>query len=476
MGRSIRRFSRIMAALATATAPSAKVHTHWGCFGYCNGPINPRPYWGCFGYCPGPLNPHPYHPYWGCFGYCNGPLNPRPYWGCYGYCSGPINSYPVAVPVPYPVYGSNPYSVASTDYAQAPSTTVTLPAPEEVKTTPKAQKEEKPKTMEDFIQDLGSKKARVRGAAAAALAKFGDKAKAAIPALIKLLQDNDPNIRLEATITLAKIGPDSLLALEKALDSTSKLTRMGAALTLGHLGSAAKPAEPALKKLLKDSEEDVRCHAAQALFRIDPETAKSVVPVLTAALDSLNPYIRLCAIGTLSRIGPAAKDAVAKLKNCLKDEDYHLRMSAAIAIGQVDPSQDATAIDTLRIALQEPSPAVRMEAAQILGELGAKSKPVIQSIGKLLSDPNAGVSRAAAIALSRIGPDAIPELEKALKSESVDVRRNAVVALINLGETSKEAAPALRIAAKDGDETVRLLAVNGLKNMEEEAKEKSAPK
>src|SRR5262245_18778380 len=65
--------------------PIGQVHTHWGCFGYCNGPINPRPYWGCFGYCPGPLNPHPYHPYWGCFGHCTGPLNPRPYWGCFGY-------------------------------------------------------------------------------------------------------------------------------------------------------------------------------------------------------------------------------------------------------------------------------------------------------------------------------------------------------------------------------------------------------
>ncbi|MBI3409221.1 MAG: HEAT repeat domain-containing protein [Planctomycetes bacterium] len=377
--------------------------------------------------------------------------------------------------MPYPVYDSTP-TQSYTSFAQAPSTTVTHPAPEEVKTVAAAQEEKKPKTMEDFIHELSSKKARVRGEAAAALGKFGDKAKEAIPALIKLLKDNDPNVRLEATITLAKIGPDSVPALTRALESQNKLTRMGAALSLGHLGSAAKRAEPELKKLLKDTEEDVRCHAAQALFRIDPQTAETVVPVLSSALDSLDPYIRLCAMGTLSRIGPAAKDAVAKLKNCLKDEDYHLRMSAAIALGHIDPSQDAGAIDTLRIALQEPSPAVRMEAAQILGELGAKAKPVIQSIGKLLSDSNAGVSRAAAIALSRIGPDAIPELEKALKSESVDVRRNAVVALINLGETAKEAAPALRIAAKDGDETVRLLAMNGLKNMEEEEKEKSAPK
>src|ERR1700757_3022088 len=50
---------------------------HWGCFGYCNGPLRPapQPHWGCFGYCPGPL-PHHRQQYWGCLGYCNGPITP----------------------------------------------------------------------------------------------------------------------------------------------------------------------------------------------------------------------------------------------------------------------------------------------------------------------------------------------------------------------------------------------------------------
>src|SRR5262249_31045089 len=41
---------------------------HWGCYGYCDGPLRPhQPHWGCFGYCPGPL-PYPHH--YTCFGYC----------------------------------------------------------------------------------------------------------------------------------------------------------------------------------------------------------------------------------------------------------------------------------------------------------------------------------------------------------------------------------------------------------------------
>src|SRR5262249_30260147 len=69
---------------------------HWGCFGYCNGPLRPHPqYWGCFGYCNGPLNP--VHHYWTCYGYCPGPL-PSPYATCFGYCPQPV---PVPVPTPY---------------------------------------------------------------------------------------------------------------------------------------------------------------------------------------------------------------------------------------------------------------------------------------------------------------------------------------------------------------------------------------
>jgi hypothetical protein len=60
---------------------------HWGCFGYCDGPLpyNHGPYYTCYGYCP-PYRP--YHPHYTCYGYCPKP-NP-PYWGCYGYCPGPI--------------------------------------------------------------------------------------------------------------------------------------------------------------------------------------------------------------------------------------------------------------------------------------------------------------------------------------------------------------------------------------------------
>src|SRR6516164_5083986 len=76
------------------TTPTAQAQTlrpggqpHWGCFGYCPGPLpHPTPhYWTCYGYCPGPL-PTPPYSFSGCYGYCPQP----PHWGCFGYCPGPL--------------------------------------------------------------------------------------------------------------------------------------------------------------------------------------------------------------------------------------------------------------------------------------------------------------------------------------------------------------------------------------------------
>src|SRR5262245_28744229 len=84
---AVMNLPRLGLAAPAAHAQRANFHPsytpHYGCFGYCPGPLTPRPeYWGCFGYCNGPLHPRP-EPHWGCFGYCPEPLNPYPTWVVY---------------------------------------------------------------------------------------------------------------------------------------------------------------------------------------------------------------------------------------------------------------------------------------------------------------------------------------------------------------------------------------------------------
>jgi hypothetical protein len=202
--------------------------------------VSQHPHYGCLGYCPGPLNPH--QNYYGCLGYCPGPLFPqRPdYYGCLGYCPGPL----IPSRYPYPTWGLYPLIGPN------------APAPE---AQPKPTKK-----VGDWVVDLHSTNARTRGQAAAALGRYGPAAKEAVPALIGVLKDKDPFVRVQATDTLAKIGPDALPALQAALSDSDPLTGMGAALALGHMGAAAKPVTAALVAKLRDPDVEERCHAAQA--------------------------------------------------------------------------------------------------------------------------------------------------------------------------------------------------------------------
>src|SRR5262249_18004239 len=145
---------------------------HWGCFGYCDGPLAPhQPHWGCFGYCPGPL---PYKHHYTCFGYC--PYVP-PYYG------------------PYPplVYQAGPAVDDSNDYS-AETSPPARPAPKNVEPTYSG------KTIAGWIAALKDPDPRTRSDAAAMLAHIGPNAKASIPALVEALKDTDSRVRVQATL------------------------------------------------------------------------------------------------------------------------------------------------------------------------------------------------------------------------------------------------------------------------------------
>ncbi len=89
---------------------------------------------------------------------------------------------------------------------------------------------------------------------AEALEKIDSKAKAAVPALIEALKDEDYEVRWRATQALGQIGRD------------------------------AKAAVPALIEILKDKNVMVRQGAAQALGEIDFKANRAAVPALIEAL------------------------------------------------------------------------------------------------------------------------------------------------------------------------------------------------
>ncbi len=128
-----------------------------------------------------------------------------------------------------------------------------------------------------LIQSLDSDDWQLRSVAEAAIAAMGPAGKAAIPRLMRLLQEqpaNDPpnnkiNLQAGAVWALGKLGPDARIAVPmmiKALETDQDPRMRGAAAeALGNFGDGAKHAIPALRKALQDQNEDVRRAAKGSL-------------------------------------------------------------------------------------------------------------------------------------------------------------------------------------------------------------------
>jgi HEAT repeat protein len=129
------------------------------------------------------------------------------------------------------------------------------------------------------IQALRSKDVNVRREAVLALARLGPHAEAAIPVLVATLGDEDERVRHFTVNALVKIGPAAVPAVTKALHATNALVRKLAAQVLWIFGPRAKAAVPDLLELLKDASPDVRGSAVGALGVMGGD-ATAIVPAL----------------------------------------------------------------------------------------------------------------------------------------------------------------------------------------------------
>jgi HEAT repeat protein len=97
------------------------------------------------------------------------------------------------------------------------------------------------KSLSQWVADLKAESPQTRNAAAYEIAGMGPAAAAAVPALIKALDDPVAAVRFPATVALMEIGP------------------------------AAKPAVPRLQQMMAEEiNDEIAASARRALKRIDP--------------------------------------------------------------------------------------------------------------------------------------------------------------------------------------------------------------
>lgn len=140
-------------------------------------------------------------------------------------------------------------------------------------------------------------------------------------------------------------GPDSALykqmvnELINDLHSETEWKRRLAAVELGHLGSGAQQASPALRGLLQDSQPEVRKAATLALARIGVFSSEMISPLLEI-LQGDNDHDKYLAAKVLGRIGAEAKAAVPLLEQEQQTGQEDVKRAAAEALEQIERGRE----------------------------------------------------------------------------------------------------------------------------------------
>lgn len=280
----------------------------------------------------------------------------------------------------------------------------------------------------------------------------------AIRPLVRLLTHPDPLVRQAAGGALEHfVVPEAVVPLLEVLPDPR--ARSLALIRLQELGPLV-PVTP-LIQALSHPDAQVRQGAAEALA-IRPQPAPEAVPALIVALADLHGGIRRAAAQALGRIG--AREAVPALVARLTDPEVEVRQEAARALGK----GGREAVGPLLLRLQDPAEdrAVRLQAAQSLRLIGDPS--AVQPMIAVLADDDRKVRQELAWVLSHWDNDPIVAraIIEALGSEKPRIRRGAATALtidlhkvLTLGPAG---ADLLLPALESGDVVVRRAAAQAI--------------
>ncbi len=348
------------------------------------------------------------------------------------------------------------------------------------------------KGLDEVIEMLDSPDANVRGGAAEALGRIGDKK--AVGPLLRLVQDEDRYVRRRAVQALGELRAErAVRPLVGRLSDNDWFVRWKVAEALGKIGGSG--AIEALLIALEDENRYVRDEATAVLQRMKDPTALEMIAMrlgheddlvriaaarvlesivedtgdtralqpLLKALDNRCVNVQEIAARALGHIGEPAVEPLLRLLN--HELDYVVR-GAAKALGEIG---DHRAVDPLLALLPRweyhggtrytRDPFVRKISVRALGKIGDAA--AIDSLVKIVesSTEDSGIRSDAAKALGAIGEPALSDLLRLVKSADFHTRGIAVTGLMEIDD--EQASKAVKDAQNDPHGFVRTVARQG---------------
>ncbi|NUK27335.1 PBS lyase [Streptomyces lunaelactis] len=214
-----------------------------------------------------------------------------------------------------------------------------------------------------------------------------------------------------ALTALARAGDRrAVLVLARTLDRPEAPRDLGYA--LDHLGAAAVPLVPALRRHLGelDLDEELYDRAGPLLYGLTAlraaEAAPEVLRLLRGAPEYRREWVFESVLRALAAFGPAAYDAVPDLRALLHCSDISVSLAARTAGALWAIESDAGAVlPVLRTALEASDSAGRRSAATALGALGPAGSAAAPALGELLRAAEPWTRVDAAVALWRVTGD-----------------------------------------------------------------------
>jgi HEAT repeat protein len=312
------------------------------------------------------------------------------------------------------------------------------------------------KTPLDYARDLESADAKIRREAAYQLSRPGVASKAAIPQLIKALEDDQQQVWFGAITALSNLKGDAeaaLPALMKELEAWQpfRKDRQGTqalyrtALALGSIGA---PAVPALSNALTSGQWHVRAGAARALS-FAGGTASTVAPRLASALADDRVEVREAAAETLAVLGTVALGPLTE--TLVTADDPKARATAAMALGRLGRDGAPAEAVLKQAALEEKDTAARVQALVAFSRVVPGSPALVPVLMRAWEDSEESVRRAAHSALLLVRPvdqALLPSIVPLLNSPEESVRARAAQLIAELGPDGASAVASVEAALR----------------------------
>ena len=351
------------------------------------------------------------------------------------------------------------------------------------------------KRLIEYLVDPGSAH-RTRVAATIFLGRRGSAAKAALPHLLKLSKEPGNPFAAEALFRIAPQDDRVANVFVKLTDSPQFSFTL---LIVLEMGPSAARYVPHLVRLLKDKDEEKQAYAVGALHHVDKNhrliqptlvrllkdgsadgkgwaswiaanqkiviTDKTAVPALIEMLKTHGKYNGAKVLETLGLMGASAEAAIPTLRSLVlrRPSPYTVR-DAANALRAIDTQRVASAEIDRYLSDRSHYSNSPMPKLLAVAEHYRKTDVVIKSLTEMLDTNIEGATEGLVLLGARSKP-AVPALTKLLNNASPDVRQRAVYILGKIGPSAAAALPALERLRNDKHLFVRWHVEDALKSI-----------